>query len=206
MGEITHAIDYDKLLCLFVEKDDDLRPALMIPHTIGDKTYATDTFAIIIIPNKLLTKEYPPHHKAPKFDFVLDKLKECDEIFYKDVELFRALENSPKEPDTMHCEKCEGAGSCEHCGADCEDCEGEGVIPDPSKPERYAINKSFIEIGEYRFSPFFMGKLEQVLLETSVETFSVIKKNNTGLLIKAGEIEMVFAQKLYDEANNLPTD
>lgn len=79
---MTTAIDYDKLLWLFVSEDD-LRPAMMVPNTVGDKTYATDAHALIIIPNHLLTKEYPAHPKTPDYNFALDQLSICEELFLR---------------------------------------------------------------------------------------------------------------------------
>lgn len=195
--EIT-AVDYDRLLAIFCSVDD-LRPAMRQPNTVGDKTYATDGTALIVIPNTYLRAEYPAHIKTPNYKCVLDQVKECAPAMFKDTNLFKAMQAHPKEYDQSPCDECEGRGECPHCRKECDDCEGTGYVEDTSLPMVYS-QKATIQILEHRFLAYRLTELEKVVIETMSETFTVVGVSGACTLFAIGDIRVLIAKANLDEA------
>lgn len=196
MTQITH-IDYDSLLKIFLSNDD-LRPSMMQANTVGDKTYSTDSNALIIIPNRLLKELSSCHLKAPNFQSVIEQLKDIQPIYFKDIDLFRIMEKQPKVYDESPCSSCKGEGYCPHCEQDCPDCMGSGYREDKSLPMLYNYNQTYIQIKDKMFSAFQMGRLEKVLLEMHAETFSIVKENKSALMFKIGEVELIICRMMHE--------
>lgn len=193
--EIT-AVDYDKLLKIFCS-DDDFRPEMKQPNTVGDKTYATDGHAFIVIPNSLLRNEYVAHPKTPNFTPIIKAVKECRPLTFKDTDLFKALQVHPKEYDTSPCIDCDGDGQCSHCGADCDKCDGYGWREDKSLPMVYAENGT-IQIDDQYFFAFQLGRLEKVIVEMMVEEFTIIGRSSMVAQFKVGPVEIIICRmELY---------
>lgn len=199
--EIT-AVDYDALLPLFFSKDD-FRPAYKQANTVGEYTYSTDAYALIIIPNWLLVSIYEPHVKVPDYKSVIEQIGACPHITYKDTDLFKALEATPKDFDEKECSKCDGEGKCWHCDADCDPCNGTGKVEDRAKPLVYT-ERSTIQIGDHHFTPLQLGRLEKVLIETGVEKFQVVGQSNFAIRFKVGEIDIIICR--YDRNNHYKGD
>jgi hypothetical protein len=205
MESNTTAVDYDKLLIIFLGKDD-LRPAMQQANTVGDYTYATDTNAMIVIPNSLLNSAYPAYENVPDYQSVIDQFKPCAPITYKDTDLFKALGATPKDYDEKECWKCEGEGSCFHCEAECSTCNGSGMVEDRSAPMVYS-ERATIQIGDQHFTPYQLGKLEKVLIETMTERFELTGFSGAGAKFKVGEVEVFicrYALELRDGGNEFP--
>jgi hypothetical protein len=200
--EIT-AVDYDGLLKIFCCSDDDLRPELKQPNTIGDKTYATDAYSMMIIPNDLLRVKYGLHQMTPDFKQVLKAVKECPPEKFKDTDLFKALQVHPKEYDTCNCAKCDGDGYCSHCDALCERCGGDGYIIDKSKPMIYSETGT-IQIGEQYFFPRQLGRLEKVVVELMVEEFTIVGRSSMAAMIKVGPVELLICRMDFNGHDKLP--
>lgn len=194
--EIT-AVDYDRLLVHFLSGDY-TRPAMQQPNTVGDKTYATDATALIIIPNEYLRGEYPAHEKVPKYQSVLDQVKEFPPVIFKDTELFKALSFHDKEYDQSECDECEGRGECPHCRKECDDCEGTGYVEDSTLPKVYS-RKATVQILEQRFLPYRLTELEKVVIETMSETFSVVGTSGACTLFAIGDIRVLIAKANLDD-------
>jgi hypothetical protein len=199
--EIT-AVDYDGLLKIFCEEGD-FRPELKQPNRIGDKTYATDAHALIVIPNNLLRGQYGYHEKTPDFKPVFEAAEQCTPERYKDTDLFKALQAHPQEYDFSPCHKCDGAGFCSHCNAECERCEGEGYVEDKSKPMVYG-NNGTIRIGEQYFFPFQLGRLEKVVVELMAEEFTIVGRSNMAALFKIGPVEVLICRIDLNGNDKLP--
>jgi hypothetical protein len=194
--EIT-AVDYDRLLVYFLSGDD-RRPAMQQANTVGDKTYATDGTALIVIPNSYLRNGYPAHVKTPNYQSVLDQVKECAPVIFKDTDLFKVLKVHPKEYDQSPCEECEGDGKCPHCRKECDDCNGTGYVEDTRLPMVYS-REATIQILEQRFLPYRLTALEKVVVETLSETFSVVGVSGACTLFAIGEIRVLIAHANHDE-------
>lgn len=137
MENNTTAVDYDRLLTVFLSKAD-WNTALKQANTVGDKTYSTDGHALIIIPNSLLNKTYLLRNDAPNYQSAIDQITQCVPASFKDTDLFKALGSTPKYYDESECKKCDGDGKCFHCDADCYRCNGSGMVEDKSKPMVYS--------------------------------------------------------------------
>jgi hypothetical protein len=199
------AVDYDKLLTIFLSKDD-FRPAFKQANTVGEFTYATDTNAMIIIPNSLINSAYPAHEKVPDYQSVIEQFKACSPIGFKDTDLFKALGATPKDYDEKECFKCEGDGHCFHCDAECSTCNGSGMVEDRSAPMVYS-ERATIQIGDQFFTPYQLGKLEKVLIETMTERFELTGLSEAGAKFKVGEMEVFicrYALELRDGGNEFP--
>lgn len=201
MPEIT-SINYDVLLRIFLS-DDDFKPGMKQPNKIGDKTYATDGAGLIVIPNEYLINNYELHPKAPKFEPVFEQIKSIDPWKFKDTDLFKALQIHPKVYGTSICNLCDGEGECSHCGAECEKCDGGGYIEDKSAPMVYT-EKASIQIGDQYFSPFQLGRLEKVVIESLEETFYIIGKSDVAALFKVGHMQLVICRLYLDENDKYP--
>jgi hypothetical protein len=199
--EVT-AVDYDGLLKIFCSKDD-LRASMQQPNTVGEKTYATDAHALIIIPNSFLKDQYGYHEKTPDFNSVLEAVQPCTPERYKDTDLFNVLKVHPKEYDTAPCRECDGRGSCDHCGADCMVCNGAGYVEDKSLPMIYAENGT-IQIGEQYFFPLQLGRLEKVIVEMMEEAFTIIGRSKMAALFKVGPVEVLICRIELNGYNKLP--
>lgn len=201
--KLVTAVNYDKLLRLFVGNDE-LKPALMRPNTVGDMTYSTDANAMIIIPNDRLINTYPAHEKVPNYSKVIAQAIPCDHIVFKDTSLFAALKASPMIYDTSPCDTCEGEGECSHCGQACADCDGKGFSTDPSKPMVHNWDKTYIRIAGKCFSPFQIAKLEAVVLEMMADTFTIIAQANYSIVIAIDDVQIFIARMVEDERDERP--
>jgi hypothetical protein len=199
--EIT-APDYESLMKIFCSTDD-LRPCLCQPNTVGDKTYATDAHAILIMPNSLLGKEYKAHPQTPNYQEVISQAVQCPYEIFKDTDLFKALQVHPKEYDISECHKCSGDGDCYCCGAQCERCKGEGYIEDRSKPMIYSETGT-IQIGDQYFFPRQLGRLEKVVVELMVEEFTIVGRSNMAALFKVGPVEILICRMNLNGHDKLP--
>src|SRR5687768_3503715 len=194
MVENTSA-DYDILLGIFCGKDQ-LRPVMCVPDKIGDKTYATDSYAAIVIHNQHLKGTYDHNEKYPDVESLFNKIVKYKPGKYKDTSLFKALEAHPKVYNSQVCYKCDGEGKCSCCFATCAKCNGSGYIEDKSKPMIYGETGT-IQIGDQFFFPLQLGRLEKVVLELMVDEFYLIGQSNVASLFKVGEIEILICKLFF---------
>lgn len=136
----------------FASKDE-LRPYLCKPWTFDGINLSTDAIKLIYCPSdkyqldfsELQDEKWKNNFKkfadktfdyASSFEFSLSELKGklsnvlVDEVVY-DI-----------------CNECDGAGECDHCGHECEACDGNGTIGEGKKTGRQIIH----EFHTYEFS------------------------------------------------------
>jgi hypothetical protein len=195
MEEKTSA-DYDSLLSIFCGKDE-MRPVMLVPNKTGDKTYATDSYAAIVINNQYLKNIYDYNEKFPDIESIFNRVVQCEPEKIKDTSLFKALEAHPKMYDVDVCGKCDGEGECSCCSAKCDRCKGEGYVEDKSKPMLHGETGT-IQIGDQFFFPLQLGRLEKVVLELMVDEFYIIGRSEMAALFKVGEIQILICRVMTE--------
>jgi hypothetical protein len=198
--EIT-AVDYDGLLRLFC-CDDYKRPHFYQPNTVGNNTYASDGHHLVIIPNELLRLQYPAHEKVPDYQLVIDQIKPCEPVVYKDTDLFRIMEVHPMVNGVEDCEDCDGDGKCPHCGHECNTCDGSGHVENERLPKVYS-EKATIQIGEHKFTPHRLSIVDKTVAKLMVDTFELIGVNKSAALFKVGPIQILLSQGWDDDEQRL---
>jgi len=148
-------MNYDYLLKQFTASDYDYRPAMCIPHTFNDYTYASDGHSMMKSP-ALRTKVYTKlNDKAPNFE----TFSESNELILKSENYFILKKSDFLEQmaeisisysyHQITCKECEGKGEkrCNCCDNtnECKYCKGSGTRDDKTSP---AIRSIIIEDEE----------------------------------------------------------
>lgn len=196
-------IDYDELIATFCVDDQEWRPSLCQPNTIGDKTYASNGSIMIIVPNSLLSKTFEPHEKAPNFQKVIDQVQTVPPMVFKDTDLFKAMDHHPKEYGDIDCIECDGEGSCSHCGAECKECRGRGITEDKTAPKVYTTLGT-IEIKGQLFTPYVLQLLQKAVIEIECDTFTLVGQSSVCSLFRVGPVEILVARVEPNEYKDLP--
>jgi len=189
--------------------NDTFRPALNLPCTIGDYTYASNTHVAIRIENSRLQRKYelPAGEKPINFESFFNGY--TDKVGAKKLNIYELLEavNSfdiELVYKVSRCENCsDGEVLCESCNHhhECEDCEGTGTrIEKFNKPYlkivRYKnseniVKNYFLINNELPFNPAFIELLLMACLVTNTnyliyynfETYVFFEANEFDILI-----------------------
>lgn len=195
---------YDNLLPIFLSEDD-IRPAMKQANTVGDKLYATDGKACLMIPKFRVKNEYPAHAKVPDYQRVLDYIKPCEPVTFLTSDLMKVLSSIEKEYDTEECPTCEGSGNCSHCGAGCEECEGSGQVENTAAPKIYPIDSAAIVVQGRKMSPYQLGRMETVLCALDVRQFTLLGLSEGSLLFGVADAEILIAKlSEIDDHDHIP--
>ena len=132
----------DFLLNLFTGTDK-IRPAMMFPNLENGIVYATDTYALVAIPENELVLKYGTNEKYPNAHKILDDFqkKELKSIRVNVIDLAKELTKARIEvdKDSIKCKECKGRGTVEfeyrdqqnethYIDGDCPICDGEGLL------------------------------------------------------------------------------
>lgn len=143
----------DFLLNLFTGTDD-LRPAMKFPNAKDGMVYATDTHALIAIPEDELalsynSNEFYPNTKKVIDDFGRRELKSV-KVNVQDLAIELTKARITADKDLIDCDECSGTGSVEstyndkkgtthNVDIDCPVCDGDGSIEKDQKFARIKL-------------------------------------------------------------------
>jgi hypothetical protein len=174
----------DFILNLFTGTDEN-RPAMMFPNLSNGVVYATDTHALITIPENELVLKYGTSEKYPNAQKILDDFskRELQSIRVNVVDLAKELTKARIEvdKDSIKCKECKGSGTVEfeycdkqnethYIDGDCPICDGEGSSEINSKFARIKLDmiqkedgtQIGIFIDNLYFHPFQLYRLFMV--------------------------------------------
>lgn len=186
----------DFLLNLFTGTDGN-RPAMMFPNLSNGIVYATDTHALITIPEDELGLKYSTNEKYPNAQKILDDFskKELQSVRVNVLELAKELTKARIEvdKDSIKCKECKGSGTVEfeycdknnethYTDCDCPICDGEGSSEIDSKFARIKLDmiqkddgtQIAININDLYFHPFQLYRLFMVALLQKVDDFEIM--------------------------------
>lgn len=116
------------------------------PFSIGDDIYATNTYAIIKIPKRIIKQDVVFREEIDKSETILSMFKKTNINLSLDVDdLDNLLKTIPKIDDyeelneSGECSECDGCGEVvwEYNGHtkdfDCPECDGEGTVPESKR-------------------------------------------------------------------------
>lgn len=191
----------DFLLNLFTGTDEN-RPAMMFPNFSNGVVYATDTHALISIPENELMLKYGTNEKFPNAQKILDNFskKELQSISVNVVDLAKELTKARIEvdKDSIKCKECEGRGTVEfeycdkqnethYIDGDCPICYGEGSDERDSKFARIKLSmikkedgtQIAININDLYFHPFQLYRLFMVASLKRIDDFEIMYDPNS---------------------------
>lgn len=191
----------DFLLNLFTGTDEN-RPAMMFPNLSNGVVYATDTHALITIPENELMLKYGTNEKYPNAQKILDDFskKELQSIRVNVVDLAKELTKARIEvdKDSIKCKECKGSGTVEfeycdkqnethYIDGDCPICGGEGSSEKDSKFARIKLSmiekddgtQIAININDLYFHPFQLYRLFMVASLKRIDDFEIMYDQNS---------------------------
>ncbi len=185
----------DFLLNLFTGTDE-TRPLMMFPNLENGIVYATDTHAVITIPENELSLKYSSNEKYPNAQKVIDDFskKELQSIRVNVCDLAKELTKARIEvdKDSIKCKECKGSGTVEfeyedktgetyYIDGDCPICDGEGSDEKDSKFARIKLSmiekedgmQISININDLFFHPFQLYRLFMVASLKRIDEFEI---------------------------------
>ncbi len=171
----------DFLLNLFTSSDD-LRPHMMFPNLENGIVTATDSHALIMIPENELCLKYGTNPKFPKAEkLVTDfEAENLTSVKVKTTDLAKEISKARLEVDkaSIKCKECKGDGYVEfeyvdksgdthYLDGDCPTCKGDGASLIDKKFARIRLEEWQNEAGQYygiiignlHFHPFQIYRL-----------------------------------------------
>jgi|GEM_PF-1050977 hypothetical protein len=136
--------------------EDSIRENLMHIHNDGKNIVVTDGLRLISIDLDVYPVYQPIGKKIDNYP-EWKALTETNEDLYQEIDLsdFIVPDSEVKMIQTYvkeACPVCDGYKECKCCGRDCEECDGEGLLPNLDKPlGKEPYFHQFIEINESRF-------------------------------------------------------
>lgn len=177
------------------------------PHKIGEKVYATDATVMVRMPanydpertetdektaNKIQAITWPEHKLDVKI--TLDQLKQSMAKIKKE-----------SVPATKTCQCCKGDGIVEYDfeyentvyskDCDCPICDGDGELPDHSKPKTFRYEEDFmLKIVKSLFYPSIVDILIFTMEKAGATECTLVSQEHAdkGSFFTIGEIEAVF--------------
>ena len=154
----TKINNYEKVLQTCCSDDAGIRIWMEAPFTIGEFTYATDSYMMLRVPNSFLSMEYKSVRDLSNlaipqmFDTTPAAL-----YYFSPKKLQQLLGSLPQVPEIKEandvCGECDGDGEmeCEHCGSmvECDNCKGTGYLYEPTG--RMVTKNTNVKIGEIVF-------------------------------------------------------
>jgi hypothetical protein len=183
---------YDSLLYLFTSENT-RRPNISQPNRVGDKTYATDGRAMLIIPNNLLGEEYGCHERVPNYQAVFSQQTPMEPVRVKLKDVADILLKFKKLLDMSDCEDCEGQGQCPHCQKECDTCGGTGQTEDRYKPKVYAKEEQAVRICDKLVSPYMMDLLSRVVRSFELDSFLIVSAGLNSLHFEIGPTQLLIS-------------
>lgn len=191
----------DFILNLFTGTDDN-RPAMMFPNLSDGIVYATDTHALITIPENELMLKYSTNEKYPNAQKILDDFskKELQSVKVNVFDLAKELTKARIEvdKDSIKCKECKGSGTVEfeycdkqnethYIDGDCPICHGEGSSEMDSKFARIKLDmiqkedgtQIGISINDLYFHPFQLYRLFMVASINRIDNFEILHDPNS---------------------------
>ena len=184
---------YDELLKYFVSQDD-LRPGLQQPSTIGDKTYASNAHILIAIPNDLLEQTYEPHPKHPDFQKVINQALECNRLSYSVPVIEKVIDRFEKVHDSRPCGDCDGEGRCPHCNKECDTCGATGEVVDKRLPLVLPDEDAGVRICDKLFAPKYIELIAKTAKAFGQDSIILSAKSDTLFRFLVGELEITLAR------------
>ena len=196
----------DFLLNLFTGTDEN-RPAMMFPNLVNGIVYATDTHALVAIPENELALKYGTNEKYPNAQKILDDFskKELQSVRVNTLDLAKELTKARIEVDkySIKCKECKGSGTVEfeycdkqnethYIDGDCPICDGEGSSEKDSKFARIKLSmiekedgtQIAININDLYFHPFQLYRLFMVASLKRIDDFEILyDANNYGQVV-----------------------
>lgn len=196
----------DFLLNLFTSSDNH-RPVMMFPNLSNGIVYASDSHALITIPENELSLKYSTNEMYPNADKILDDFskKELKSIWVNTSKLGHELTKARIEvdKDSIKCKECKGSGTVEfeyedkkgeshYIDGDCPICDGEGGSVIDSKFARINLdmiqNEDGSQIGIYiadlYFHPFQLFRLFLAASLKKIDDFQIMyDPNNYGQVV-----------------------
>jgi hypothetical protein len=186
----------DFLLNLFTGTDK-TRPLMMFPNLYNGIVYATDTLALITIPENELSLKYSTNTAYPDAQKIIDDFekKELQSIRVNVVDLAKELTKARIEvdKDSIKCKECKGSGTVEfkyedktgethYIDGDCPICYGEGSSEKDSKFARIKLlmiekedgTQVAININDLYFHPFQLYRLFMVASIKRIDDFEIL--------------------------------
>lgn len=186
----------DLLLNLFTGTDQN-SPALMFPNLTNGIVYATDSHALITIPENELLLKYGTNEKFPNAKKIIDDFsKKLQSVRVNVADLAKELTKARIEVDknSIECKECQGSGTVKfeyvdkkdinihYMDGDCPICDGEGSEETDSKFARITLNmiekedgtQTGIYIDDLYFHPFQLYRLFMVAALKRVDNFEIL--------------------------------
>lgn len=191
----------DFLLNLFTSSDN-FRPAMMFPNVYNGNVYATDSYALIMIPERELALKYSTNDKFPSAHKLFEDFekKEFKSIWINTNALAYELVKARIEvdKDSIKCKECKGSGDVEfeycdtknethYIDADCPICGGDGCSEIDSKFARIKLdmiqNEDGTQVGIYiddlYFHPFQLYRLFMAAIIKRIDDFEIMYDPNS---------------------------
>jgi hypothetical protein len=206
MTEIKNKTTLEEVFRLFCGNDA-LRPVLLNPFVVGDKTYATDAYTMVCCDNDKIDFEFTNRETPLNVSNVIpeNNTSEIIDIDSVDWNLLLLENETIGDGSDVECGNCKGEGTCDdsvyyknklyNFEYDCPVCEGSGYEEEenqiPTGNKTFKLNDK-VKLKDVTFfaSKFYKLKKVKDLMNCDVE---LIQYNTThkGITFKIGFLDVL---------------
>jgi len=192
---------------------DPIRPVMLKPFIVGNKTYATDGYTLICCDTEKIDFEYENNEPPLKVEAAIPEIN-TSEIIDIDAVDWVSLMNKDEtigDGNNVECGHCDGEGTCDdsvfykskfyNFEYECPVCHGSGY--EEKENQIPTGNKTFgsndmVRFKETHFYATKFYKLKKVkdLIGENIELISY-NKNNKGVLFRIGFLDVLIMPSMY---------
>lgn len=193
---------------------DPMRPVMLKPFVVGNKTYATDAYTLICCDTDKIDFEYENNETPLKVEAVIPEINTSEIIDIDGVDWI-ALMNKDEtigDGNDVECGHCKGEGTCYDnflykskfydFEYECPVCDGSGY--EQEEKQIPTGNKTFGSNDMVRFketyfyaTKFYKLKKVKDLVGGNIELISY-NKNNKGVLFRIGFLDVLIMPCMYN--------
>ena len=202
---------------------DQMRPAMLNPFIVGDKTYATDGYTLVRCNTENIDFEYENKEEPLKVERVIPKINTSQIIDIDSIDWASFMNKDEMVgdgSDDVECGHCKGEGTCEEsfyykgerytAEYDCPVCDGSGFEEEEKQiPTR---NKTFGQNDVVRFkntyfyaTKFYKLKKVKDLIGADVELISHNNQTDSlkPVLFRIGIVEVLIMPMQYSSIDDV---